>query len=257
MDDFELDLDDVGMDINVTSNEISTASDLKNDGTSNNTSSDNDDAIEQALNAVADGVDAVNEETANSFNENDMQDFFKQLLQTFNDIESDGNSPNDDTFDNALKNIMSSFFDPLSLREPVEIIVSKYPKWLNDNKDKLKEKEYENYEKQYGIYLQAWNLIKENEKNNNPAGHKDEIMDLLLKVEWSQSFLFILAHSDMLFNTYSACVVLLPALIEQRLPVVDRCLLTCCKWFLIVLYVWYFNFVIENRHFHMVVYQVK
>jgi len=85
---------------------------------------------------------------------------------------------------------MGTFFNADSLKEPIQTIAEKYPRWLEANREKLEAKELENHEKQCGLYLQVWQkLDNKNNKNNkshkkhnnNENGNMEEIMDLLTK----------------------------------------------------------------------------
>merc|ERR1719203_107263 len=70
---------------------------------------------------------------------------------------------------------MTQFFDSNQLKEPVNIICTKYPLWLEENKATLSTEEYENYCKQHLLYKEANELLSGNKPDTN------KIMDILLK----------------------------------------------------------------------------
>merc|ERR1712173_331152 len=105
-------------------------------------------------------------------NDDEMKDFFNEIFKSFSNLEDDAD---DESLDNALKKVMTQFFDSNQLKEPVQIICTKYPQWLEENKSTLSTEEYENYCKQHLLYKEANELLAGNKPDTN------KIMDILLK----------------------------------------------------------------------------
>merc|ERR1712048_1287151 len=91
-------------------------------------------------------------------NDDEMKDFFNEIFKSFSNLEDDAD---DESLDKALKKVMTQFFDSNQLKEPVQIICTKYPAWLEENKAMLSTEENE--------------LLSGNKPDTN------KIMDILLK----------------------------------------------------------------------------
>merc|ERR1719499_807458 len=109
---------------------------------------------------------------AEMMNDDEMKEFFNEIFKSFSNLEDDGD---DESLDKALKKIMTQFFDSKQLKEPVAIIVNKYPDWLRANQSKITSEEYENYKAQYELYKEANKLL------NSSKPDTSKIMDILLK----------------------------------------------------------------------------
>merc|ERR1719499_1400050 len=109
---------------------------------------------------------------AEMMNDDEMKEFFNEIFKSFSNLDDDGD---DESLDKALKKIMTQFFDSKQLKEPVAIIVNKYPDWLRANQSKVTSEEYENYKAQYELYKEADKLL------SLPKPDTSKIMDILLK----------------------------------------------------------------------------
>merc|ERR1712176_345630 len=116
--------------------------------------------------------DADAQSNADMMNDDEMKEFFNEIFKSFSNLDDDGD---DESLDKALKKIMTQFFDSKQLKEPVAIIVSKYPEWLRVNQSKITSEEYENYKAQYELYKEADKLL------SLPKPDTSKIMDILLK----------------------------------------------------------------------------
>jgi len=108
--------------------------------------------------------------------DDEMKEFFNTLFSSFDE------NTTDEQLEANLKKMMGNFFNVESLKEPVQTIAEKYPRWLEANQDKLEEKELENHRKQCDLYLQVWQKLEN--KNGDYKGapvQMEEIMDLLTK----------------------------------------------------------------------------
>jgi len=162
--------------INIKSNEHLSASARTTDSKSNiGVECKADDAIMQdALNAVQQSISNANDaqNTNDTMNDDEMKDFFNEIFKSFSNLEE---NDDDESLDKALKKVMTQFFDSQQLKEPVQIICSKYPQWLESNQDKLSLEEYENYQAQHELYRQANVLLSATQPDTS------KIMDILLK----------------------------------------------------------------------------
>merc|ERR1719464_2460704 len=133
-----------------------------------------DQIMKEALNAVQQSINNADDAQTNNdmMNDDEMKDFFNEIFKSFSNLDDDGD---DESLDKALKKIMTQFFDSNQLKEPVAIIVNKYPEWLQSNRSKLSSEEYDNYKAQYALYKEANTLLA----SSKPETSK--IMDILLK----------------------------------------------------------------------------
>jgi len=77
---------------------------------------------------------------------------------------------------------MATFFNVETLKEPVQTIAEKYPRWLQANQDKLEPKELENHRQQCELYLQVWQKLENKNKDQKvSSADMEEIMELLTK----------------------------------------------------------------------------
>jgi len=129
--------------------------------------------MQDALNAVQQSInDADAQSNADMMNDDEMKEFFNEIFKSFSNLDDDGD---DESLDKALKKIMTQFFDSTQLKEPVAIIVNKYPEWLRANQSKITAEEYENYKAQYELYQEANRLLSASKPDTS------KIMDILLK----------------------------------------------------------------------------
>jgi len=133
-----------------------------------------DDAVMQdALEAVQQSINDANaQSSADNLNDDEMKEFFNEIFKSFSNLEDDAD---DESLDKALKKVMTQFFDSKQLKEPVSIIVSKYPEWLRLNESKISSEEFANYRAQYELYKEANSLLAA------PKPDTSKIMDILLK----------------------------------------------------------------------------
>eukprot|EP00484_Ammonia_sp_Unknown_P020052 CAMPEP_0197031634 /NCGR_PEP_ID=MMETSP1384-20130603/10587_1 /TAXON_ID=29189 /ORGANISM="Ammonia sp." /LENGTH=348 /DNA_ID=CAMNT_0042461193 /DNA_START=69 /DNA_END=1115 /DNA_ORIENTATION=- len=134
-----------------------------------------DDAImQEALNAVQQSINNANTAEANNdmMNDDEMKEFFNEIFKSFSNLDDDAD---DASLDQALKKVMTQFFDSNQLKEPVQIICNKYPSWLDENKEKLSTQDYQNYHAQCELYRQANILLSASKPDTS------KIMDILLK----------------------------------------------------------------------------
>jgi len=134
-----------------------------------------EEVMKEALNAVQQSISNAADaktSTAEMINDDEMKDFFNEIFKSFSSLEDDAS---DESLDAALKKVMTQFFDSAQLKEPVEIICTKYPQWLQANRETLSATDYDNYVEQYKLYKHA-NLLLQAKKPNT-----SKIMDLLLK----------------------------------------------------------------------------
>merc|ERR1719464_2362410 len=120
-----------------------------------------DQIMKEALNAVQQSISNADGAQTNNdmMNDDEMKDFFNEIFKSFSNLEDDAD---DESLDKALKKVMTQFFDSNQLKEPVQIICTKYPQWLEENKATLSSEEYENYTAQYHLYKEANVLLSAN-----------------------------------------------------------------------------------------------
>lgn len=67
--------------------------------------------------------------------------------------------------DSIVETMMQQLLSKEILHEPMKDIVEKYPKWLEDNKDKISKEEYERFNHQLELMMKL-NEVYENEPEN-------------------------------------------------------------------------------------------
>jgi len=80
-----------------------------------------------------------------------------ESAEKLNDIKTDGSFENlmeqfeqNSNYKGVVEGFMKQLITKEILYEPMKALFDKYPEWLEQNKDKIKPEEYDNYLKQYG-----------------------------------------------------------------------------------------------------------
>merc|ERR1711981_773462 len=84
----------------------------------------------------------------------------------------DANNPDFDNVLPMMENMMQSLLSADILYPPLKELCNKYPEWLAENRQSLKQKEYDNYNKQYDV---TRNLCHEFEKHQNLTNSTSKI----------------------------------------------------------------------------------
>jgi len=127
-----------------------------------------DSTLEDFLKTVDGGQHPTNNNsTPSSNNQHNPLDMDAELAETLkrlsesaeklNDIKTDGGFENlmeqfekNSNYKGMVEGFMKQLITKEILYEPMKALFDKYPEWLEQNKDKIKPEEYDNYLKQYG-----------------------------------------------------------------------------------------------------------
>lgn len=90
--------------------------------------------------------DCMNMKPSSSAATNKMMD---DLLNQFDESENDKKGDEDDDDDEVIDGMMQQLLSKDLMCEPTRLLCERYPTWLSENKDKITEEQYLNYEKQY------------------------------------------------------------------------------------------------------------
>lgn len=79
--------------------------------------------------------------------------------------------------DSIVETMMQQLLSKEILHEPMKDIVEKYPKWLEDNKDKISKEEYERYNNQLEL------MVKLIEVYENDPENMTKIFDIMQSMQ--------------------------------------------------------------------------
>ncbi|CEI95362.1 hypothetical protein RMCBS344292_09551 [Rhizopus microsporus] len=130
-------------------------------------------AIGKTMNKLKDSSKEIDSTIA----EDSEDAFMAELMKQMESLADNGE------FENVLEGMMSQLMSKELLYEPMKDLAQKYPDWLEKNKDKTDNKEYEKYKEQYSIcqnIVATYELPDFDEKNEAQA---KKIMDLMTKMQ--------------------------------------------------------------------------
>ena len=115
---------------------------------------------------------------SNAFpSEKELEDMFNDLMKSAsleNLPKDDTNNPNLDNVLPMMENMMQSLLSSDVLYPPLKELCNKYPEWLAENRQSLKSKEYDDYNKQYAVTRE---LCHEFEKHQSLKDSKIKITE--------------------------------------------------------------------------------
>ncbi|KAG8238701.1 hypothetical protein J437_LFUL018391 [Ladona fulva] len=98
----------------------------------------------------------------------------------------DNSFPTDGDFLPMLQTMMQSLLSKDVLLPALQDIVEKYPGWLEENKPKLQESEYQKFEQQYRLMCQVCEELKKEQESDSEdvkRGRFDKILELMQKMQ--------------------------------------------------------------------------
>jgi len=117
-------------------------------------------ALDNAADMFADDAERMHEEAAASGWDGDPAAALMQMFGDFNFSEDGG----DDSFENMLMKWMKQILKKDVIFEPIQIISSKFPEWLEKNREATTSDQFELYEKQYEIIQEIETQLSESEE---------------------------------------------------------------------------------------------
>ncbi|KAI8096509.1 Pex19 protein family-domain-containing protein [Halteromyces radiatus] len=131
------------------------------------------DTIAQTMNKLKDSSKQVD----SSISEENDDAFMAELMKQMEGLTEGGD------LENVLEGMMSQLMSKEMLYEPMKDMVSKYPPWLEENKDKTEKTQFEKYQQQYEM---CQKIVAEYEapgfdENNEQQAKK--IMDLMTAMQ--------------------------------------------------------------------------
>ena len=109
--------------------------------------------------------------------EKELEDMFNDLMKSasLEDLpKEDTNYPNMDNVLPMMENMMQSLLSSDILYPPLKELCNKYPEWLAENRQSLKSKEYDDYNKQYDVTKE---LCHEFERHQNLKDSKIKVTE--------------------------------------------------------------------------------
>ena len=104
----------------------------------------------------------------------------------------DANNPDFDNVLPMMENMMQSLLSADILYPPLKELCNKYPEWLAENRQSLKSKEYENYNKQYEVTRELCHEFEKHQsmkdskiKNTEDAQntHFEKVFELMQRMQ--------------------------------------------------------------------------
>jgi len=131
------------------------------------------DTIAQTMNKLRDSSDKVETDLT----EESEDAFMQEMMRQMESLADNGD------FQNMLEGMMSQLMSKDLLYEPMKDLASKYPEWLEKNKDSTPPADLEKYRKQYDYVKQIVAKYDDpnfDEKDEKQAG---EVVDLMQKMQ--------------------------------------------------------------------------
>ncbi|KAK9695489.1 Peroxisome chaperone and import receptor [Basidiobolus ranarum] len=122
--------------------------------------------VEQTMNKLRDSSEQVEAEVSEDSSDAMLAEMMKQME----------NLTGSGEFDNVVEGMMGQLLTKDVLYEPMKELASKYPKWLEDNKDSLPPSDYKRYEAQYDYVAQ---IVAHFETESKDKSKGKSVMELM------------------------------------------------------------------------------
>ncbi|KAI9282375.1 Pex19 protein [Umbelopsis sp. AD052] len=129
--------------------------------------------IAQTMNKLRDSSDKVETDLSEESEDAFMQEMMRQM---------EGMADNSE-FQNMLEGMMSQLMSKELLYEPMKDLATKYPDWLEKNKDTTPKDEYEKYEQQYNYVKQIVAKYEDPKFDEKDEKQATEVVDLMQKMQ--------------------------------------------------------------------------